>query len=80
MVEKLGISQHTAEMVMTEVAHELCREWRGDRPYIGAADAAARMSERNRAIIREFKAGESVLFLSRRYNLSRQRIWKIITG
>lgn len=77
LTSKLGVSDQTAAMLATEVVGGLCDAWAGCEPYIGRAKTHA---ERNRAIIRDFKAGERVPFLARRYQLSRVRIWQIIQG
>ncbi len=65
-----------------ELERRLVANWGGDRPYIGKLGKEARSmtSLRNRAIIRDFKAGERIPFLSRRYGLSKVRIWQIIQG
>lgn len=64
-----------------KVVMEIRRDWAGERAYIGARyEVDKKLSERNRAIIRDFKNGERVPLLVRRYNLSRQRIWAIIKG
>jgi Mor family transcriptional regulator len=63
------------------VVMDIRRDWAGERPYIGVRyEADRKISERNRSIIRDFKAGESIALLVRRYSLSRQRIWQIIKG
>lgn len=60
---------------------EVRKDWHGERPYISIkCDYQYRQSERNRAIIRDYKNGESVVFLARKWGLSRQRISKIING
>lgn len=65
-----------------ELERRLIANWGGDRPYIGkiGKEARAMASLRNRAIIRDFKAGERIPFLSRRYGLSKVRVWQIIQG
>lgn len=73
----IGFENAIIEKVVLEVRHD----WAGERIYFGANyEYKANLSERNRSIIRDFKAGESIVFLSRRYGLSRQRIWKIVNG
>lgn len=75
-----------AEIGFKDVKIEKCimdvrKDYAGDRVYIGANyQYQHQQSERNRAIIRDYKAGESIIFIARRYSLSRQRIWKIING
>jgi Mor family transcriptional regulator len=63
------------------VIMEIRKDWRGERPYISDKnDADNKIRERNRSIIREYKNGESVALLVRRYGISRQRIYAIING
>lgn len=62
------------------VAAEVRRDWGGERPYIarnGEGDPGA-MERRNRAILREWRGGERVAYLARRYGISRQRVWQIV--
>lgn len=76
-LQDLGFTDPKIEVVISQIR----TDWGGERPYIAVkVEADRRMSERNRKIIREFKGGESVPLLSRRYGISRQRIWKIIKG
>lgn len=77
LTTKLGIGQHTAGMLATELIAGMCDAWAGCEPYIGKAN---NHGERNRAIIRDFKKGERVPLLARRYNLSRVRVWQIVKG
>ncbi len=77
LTQQLGVSPKTAGMVAAEVVGGLCDTWHGCEPYIGRASSHA---ERNRAIIRDFKNGERVPFLARRYKLTRVRIWQILKG
>lgn len=73
----IGFQNVTLEKVVMEVRHD----WAGERVYIGVNyEVQRKHSERNRKIIHDYKAGESIIFLSRRYGLSKQRIWKIING
>lgn len=54
--------------------------WGGERVYIGklGETGQAQISERDRAIRRDFNRGNHVDFLVRRYGLSRRRIWAIV--
>lgn len=74
---QIGFKDPQIERVVMEVR----TDWKGERPYIGVRmEIDRQMSERNRSIIRDHKAGERVTFLARRYGLSRKRIWEIIRG
>ena len=52
--------------------------WGGDRPYI-ARRAGEGSSQRNAAIRRDWRAGERIGYLVRKYGLTRQRIHQIVT-
>jgi Mor family transcriptional regulator len=51
--------------------------WGGDRPYI-ARRAGEGSSQRNAAIRRDWRAGERIGYLVRKYGLTRQRIHQIV--
>jgi Mor family transcriptional regulator len=73
----IGFVDANIEKVIMQVR----KDYAGDRVYIGVNyEFQRKHSERNRSIIRDYKSGESIVFLSRRYSLSKQRIWKIING
>ena len=77
-LRQFGITPETAGMVAALVVDkEVVPRWRGCEPYIGAGNPNA---ARNRSIIREWRNGESVPLIARRYSLSRVRIWQIIKG
>lgn len=64
-----------------KVIFELRSDWNGERPYISTkVEIDRQLSIRNQSIIRDFKLGERVCFLARRYKLSRKRIYEIISG
>jgi len=76
-LEAIGFKDPKIERVVMEVR----TDWKGERPYIGLKmEIDRKMSERNRSIIRDYKSGERITFLVRRYGLSRQRINQIIKG
>lgn len=53
------------------------QRWGGDRPYI-ARRAGEGRSGRNEAIRRDFKRGESVALLSRRHQISRMSVYRVL--
>ncbi len=74
---EIGFVDPKIELIIMAVR----RDWRGERPYISLKnDVQLKTKERNRAIIREFKNGESIALLARRYGISRQRVHAIIKG
>ena len=77
----LGISEQTARMIGSAIPQQVGSEYNGERPYIGkGAEAAREMSARNRAIIRDWRAGERVALLARRYGISARHIRRVIAG
>lgn len=77
----LGISKQTAQMLGSAIQRQVGIEYNGERPYIGkGAEAAREMSARNRAIIRDWRAGERVALLARRYGISARRVRQVIAG
>lgn len=81
LIARLGLADEVADLLGL-VIDEVRADWAGERPYIAKSTEAARasMGARNRSIIREFKAGERVPYLARKYGISRQRVWDIIKG
>lgn len=77
---RVGVSREVAGMVAVEIGQGVARDWAGEQLYIGKAGERMARSARDRAIIRDFKAGECVQFLARRYQLTGRRIWQIING
>ena len=76
----LGISQQVAGMVAAEWQASVTRDWGGERPYIGKQAAAAmEMSRRDAAICRDWKAGERVPALVRKYKIGRRMIYNIVS-
>lgn len=71
----IGFLDAKVELVIMDVR----KDWNGERPYISVKiDVDKKMSERNCRMMLEFKNGESVPLLARRYQITRQRVWKII--
>jgi len=71
----------TAEII-DQIEAEIRQEWGGERFYLprtGESDRlAAERDARNRAILRDWRNGERIELLSRRYGLTRKRIYEII--
>jgi Mor family transcriptional regulator len=65
-----------------QVETEIRRDWGGDRAYIAKTGESQikHLGNRDRAIVRDHKRGESVAFLARRWQLSRVRIRQIINS
>ena len=77
---ELGISKDTARLIAASI-DATAKDYAGERVYIGKAEAsAAELSARNRAIIRDWRAGERVPLLSRRYGVSIRHIRRIVAG
>lgn len=79
VADAIGLPDEVRDMIEGGIR----QDWRGERPYI-AANPDGRMpqaqSARNRAIIRDWRNGERVPLLARKYGISRQRVWQIIKG
>jgi len=54
-------------------------EFAGDRIYV-AKSKELEMMARNRAIIQEWRSGERVAFIARRYGITERRVRMIIAG
>jgi len=79
MTEKLGISAEVAGLLAGEVLAEIYQDWKGERPYIGPPKEAAEQREaRNRALFRDWKNGERIPFLARRYQISIKRVYALL--
>lgn len=63
------------------VSESINKDYSGEQAYIGKPDSVtAALSARNRAIIRDWRAGERVPLLSRRYGVSIRHIRRIVAG
>lgn len=71
-----GLSADALRRIETEVR----RDWGGDRPYIARTGESARaaFSARNAAIARDWRHGESITLIARRYGISRKRVYQIL--
>jgi DNA-binding NarL/FixJ family response regulator len=64
-----------------KVEQEVRRDWSGERPYIGKKLLSDEfISSRRREVIRMVRAGESFLFIGRKFGISRQRAYMIYKG
>lgn len=78
-LQSLGMSAEMAGKAAAEWQSGVERDWGGERPYIGKGGEALReTSRRDRAILREYAAGERVAYLSRKFGISRRMVWLII--
>lgn len=70
------------EQIAVGIESQLRRDWGGDRPYIPKAGEAdlTKSSRRNIAVRQDFRKGESITFISRRFGISRAMVYKIING
>lgn len=79
IARSLGVSMEVAGKIANEWQGGVIAEWGGERPYIGRQSGAeATMSKRDRAIYRDWLAGERVPALARKYRISRSRAYSII--
>ena len=73
-----GVSNNLLEQIEQDVRRDLG----GDRYYLAKAGEKTHdeASIRNRAIKTDYRHGESVALLERRYKLSRRRIYQILNS
>lgn len=74
-----GIDNDLAETAASAAIQSVQSEFAGDRVYI-AKSKELELKARNRAIIRDWRAGERVPLLSRRYGVSIRHIRRIVAG
>ena len=69
-----------AALVLIEVEQEIRTDWAGERPYIAAKKEHQRpvISARNGRIYADWRRGERVPLLARRYGVTERRIRQII--
>lgn len=62
------------------IERDIRRDWGGERPYIAKTGQVYQqvMSARNRAILRDWYAGERQQALARKWGISRQRVSQIV--
>lgn len=82
IMEEHGMLSPKLESAIAAAEDETRQDWAGERPYIAKRGerTVLLLSERNRAIIRDWKAGERQALLARKYGISRQRVKQIIEG
>lgn len=68
------------EDLLLQIETQVRADWGGDRPYITKAGEVERLelSARNASILRDWRNGERVPFIARKYGLSRVRVWNIV--
>lgn len=68
--------------VWDEIERMIRADWGGDRPYVSrhGEQGSAWRSSRDERIRYDYRHGESVALLARRYGLSRQRVHQILAG
>ena len=73
----IAMAPNFSAALAAQVDREARKQWGGDRPYISVRSGAG-TSSRNAAIKRDYRAGEHIPLLERRYGLSKSRLWEII--
>lgn len=81
IAEAMAAGSFTPETA-ARIAEEVRRDWGGERAYIAKVGESAvlQITRRDIAIRREYRNGERICFLARRWQLSRRRIYQIIFG
>lgn len=77
-MQSVGVEQELIDAIIPAVQ----AEWGGDRPYIpvNGEDVVAERSARDARIVRDYRNGERVVFLARRYHISERRVRQIVSG
>jgi Mor family transcriptional regulator len=81
-LHQIGITPETAGMIAATLLDSIKTDYEGERVYISRSSEVTlcQMTARNRSIIRDWKAGERVALLARRYGISRIRVYQIVNG
>lgn len=79
-MREAGIGPEVCGKVAQQWQDSVVRNWGGDRIYIGSSPAQVQRARtrRDAAIVRDWRAGERLAALSRKYGISRQRVYRII--
>lgn len=72
----IGFNDPKIEKVIMDIESD----WQCQYSYIKRRCIDSLIAERNRAIIRAYKNGESARLISRRYDISVRMVYKIING
>lgn len=72
----LAMAPEFSAALAAQIERDAREKWGGDRVYVQRKGGT--LSHRNAAIKRDYRAGERVPLLSRRYGLSTPRLWEII--
>lgn len=77
---ELGLLTAEVEAVIDGAEADTRNDWAGDRPYIAKVGERVRrmISERNRAILRDWRNGERVSLIARKYGISPSRVCNVI--
>lgn len=82
ILDNLATIGHLTREAVEQIEAEIRQEWGGDRYYLGRVGESDRMaaerSARNAAILRDWRNGERIELLMRRYRLSRSTIYAIL--
>lgn len=74
MVQKLGVSQPVARMIMAEVVADICRDYGGQEPYI----CKGKRQEVNRdAVVKTF-LDEGPPAVRERFGISRSALYRLL--
>ena len=75
----LAMAPQLSEAIHKNVSGQVREVFGGERIYISRRPGEGRFA-RNAKIWRDYKAGERIPFLERRYGLSKTRLWEIINS
>jgi Mor family transcriptional regulator len=75
----LGVSTEVAGKIANEWQAGVIADWGGERAYVGKSrDAQRDASRRHAALMRDWRAGERVPALARKYGMNERTVRKII--
>ena len=82
LLDSLSTLGHLTREAVEQIESDVRSEWGGDRYYLGRVGESDQMaverSMRNAAILRDWRNGERIELLMRRYRLSRSTIYAIL--
>lgn len=75
-------SETFTDQIAINIEQQMRKDWGGDRPYIPKSSDADMtvVTRRDVAVRRDYRSGESVSLIARRFGISRAMVYKIVSG
>jgi len=81
IADALAMAGHLTMEALDQIEADIRQDWGGDRFYLPRRGEPDRdCGQRNRAIIRDWRNGERVELIARRYGITKRRVWQIVKG